>query len=532
MGSRFLKDAAAFLLACLAGAALVAYHHRAHFDPHIVWDGFTLPGFDAHVYVAMAEEPRTFTVGPWGYRVLLPALLNALLPPRSIVPGFEGAARASLVMASGLLFVYLRILGGTRRAALLAVLALMLSPSVGAVFANPFLVEPFALMLLLLALIAIEGEAGDGTIALSLVLLSLSKEIWVVLLPLVLLKGLREGPRDAALRTLRIGAPALGVQVLMRWMWMPPAAGGRADAGYLEALASIASSVPLFAPQYLLGGLTVAAVLALHEEEARAYLVRNAPTLFPLLGLPLLAAAYTGEGAANSFFADDVRRLLIYAIPFAAGLAIHLDPAHAATRELPAWPRFELFARSLVVALLIAPLALDRYSRADLSPTRDGPYVLGFARETLRTARRLDRGEKVVLDPAERRFAWGVSPPSELPKLRFFLRNGFGPIAHYGIHDIRMREAVATLILPVREPRRLQVTLTMDARESAWVTFLVGGKKVGEALVGPQAVVVTLDIAAEKLFRGDNPLELHCEKGMTAMPRLLRIELQPVAAAR
>ena len=78
MSSRFLKDAAGFLLACLIGAGLVAWHHRANFDPHIVWDGFTLPGFDAHVYVAMAEEPRVFTVGPWGYRILLPSLLGAV----------------------------------------------------------------------------------------------------------------------------------------------------------------------------------------------------------------------------------------------------------------------------------------------------------------------------------------------------------------------------------------------------------------------------------------------------------------------
>jgi hypothetical protein len=532
LGSPFRKDAAAFLLACLLGAALVAYHRQAHFDPHIVWGGFTLPGFDAHVYLAMAEEPRTFTVGPWGYRILLPSLLGTLLPPRLIVAGFEWAARASLVIASGLLFVYLRILGGTARAALVAVLTMMLTPSVGAVFANPFLVEPFALMLLLLALAAIEGEAGEGTIALSLVLLSLSKEIWILLLPLVFLGGLAEGPRSSTLRTLRIAGPALWVSALMRWMWAPQAAAGRTGGGVLEALASIAASVPLFASQYLLGGLTVAALLALRVEKAREYLARHALTLLALLVLPLFAAAYTGEGAATSFFTDDVRRLLIYVIPFAAGLAVHLDPAHAPARSLPAAPRFELFARAIVVALALAPLALDRYSRADLSTTRDGPYVLGFTRETLRTARRLERGEKVLFDPAERKFAWGVSPPSDLPKLRFFVRSGFGPLAHYGINDIRMRETAATLILPVLEPLRLQVTLIVDARESAWVTFLIGGRKAGEALVGPQAVVVTLDIPAEKLFRGDNPLELRCEKGVTAMPRLLRIELQPGAPAR
>ncbi len=478
----------------------------------------------------MAEEPRTFTVGPWGYRVLLPSILNIFLPPRSIVAGFDWAARLSLVAASGLLFVYLRILGGTRRAALLATAALMVTPSVGAVFANPFLVEPFGLLLLLIGLIAIEGDADEWSIALSLVALSLAKEIWVVLLPLVFIKALEDGPREAAVRTLRVAAPALWVSVLMRWMWAPQAASGRPDASYGEALITIASHVTDFAPHYLLGGLSLAALVALHKENAREYLIRNALTLFPLLALPLVAAAYTGEGAATSFFMDDVRRLLIYTIPFAAGLAVHLDPAQGPTRVLDSSPRLPWAARAVVIVLLIAPLTLDRYSRADLSTSRDGPYVLGFARETLRTARKLDRGEVVVFDPAERKFAWGVSPPRDLQKLRFFLRGGFGPLAHYGIHDIKMRETAATMILPVLEPRRVLMRLTMDARESAWVTFSSGGRKVGEALIGPQPVKVTLDIAGDRLFRGDNPLELHCDKGFTAMPRLLRIEIEQEAA--
>ncbi len=532
MGSRLLKDAAAFLLACLIGAALVTYHHRAHFDPHIVWDGFTLPGFDAHVYLAMAEEPRVFTVAPWGYRILLPSLLGTFLPPRLIVAGFDWAARASLVIASGLLFVYLRMLGATLRAALLAVLAMMLTPSVEAVFANPFLVEPFALMLLLIALIAIEAGAGSWTIALSLILLSLSKEIWILLLPVIFRKHLGEGVRPAGLQTLRMAAPALGVSVLSRWLWSPQAGAAPLRNDYLGALASIGWNVSIFAPQFLLGGLTVAALLALYRDGARAYLERHALTLLPLLALPLFAAAYTGDGAATSFFADDVRRLLIYVIPFAAALAVHLDPLHRRPLSLSSspWPQWP--ARALVIVLLIAPLALDRYSRIDLSTSRDGPYVLGFVRETLRTARKLNRGETVVLDPSERKFAWGVSPPGELQKLRFFLRSGFGPLAHYGVHDIKMHEASATLVIPVLEPRRLEIKATLDARESVWITFLAGGSKVGEALVGPQAVAVTLDIGGTRLFRGDNPIEMRCERAATALPRILRLELSQPPAAR
>lgn len=523
--SRTLKEVVGVFLVCLIGFGLVQYQHQAHFDPHVAWNGFTLPGFDAHAYVAMAEEPRIFTVAPWGYRILEPALIGAFLPPRLIVPGFDWVARGSLVAACGLLFIYLRIRGATMRAALLAVVGMMLTPSIGAVFENPFLVEPFALALLLIALIAIEGGAGEWVVALSLMTLSLSKEIWVFLLPLVFLKGLSSGARAAGLRTLRIAGPAIWMGLLMRWMWAPQAAVGSTSADYLGAIGAIGSNVAVWAPEFLLGGLALFGLLGLVRPAARAYLASHTPTLALLLALPLVAAAYTGEGAATSFFAGDVKRLLIYAIPIAAALAVHIDPGHEGVRSLPSSPRTQRVAMVIAILLLLAPAALDSYSRVDLSTSRDGPYVLGFARETLKTARRLDRGETVAFDPAERKFAWGVSPPNELTKLRFFLRDGFGPLAHYGIHEIRMRETRATLIIPILEPRPLKLTLTIDARESAWIAVLAGTSHLGEALIGPQTVQATFEIPAKSLFRGDNPIVLLCEKAANAVPRILRIEL-------
>jgi len=310
-------------------------------------------------------------------------------------------------------------------------------------------------------------------------------------------------------------------------MWAPRSVSDGGGVDYLAALGTVAANVVVFAPSYLLGGMTVAALIALRSEEARDYLRRHALTIPALLVLPLLAAVYTGEGAATSFFADDVLRLLIYAIPFMAGLAVHLDPDHGPPRELPDAPRFDRVAMVAVLVLLVTPFGLDRYSRADLSTSRDGPYLLGFTRETLRTARKLDRGETVVLDPQERKFAWGVSPPNELQKLRFFLRSGFGPLAHYGIHDIRMRGSRAALVLPMLTPRGLRATLVMDAKESAWITFMAREVKIGEALLGPQPVAVTLDISADRLFRGDNVIELQSEKAVAATPRILRLELVP-----
>lgn len=516
----------------MIGAVLVQYHRQAHFDPHTAWDGFTLPGFDAHVYVAMAEEPRVFTVGPWGYRILLPGLIGTFLPPRLIVPGFEWTARASLVAASGLLFVYLRVLGGTIRAALLAVGAVMLTPSVDRVFANPFLVEPVALALLLVALISIEISANTWMVALALIVLSLTKEIWLFLVPLILIRNLADGVRSATLSTVRVAGPALWLAAWMRWRWSPQTGVSTSGTDYGAALGSVASNITSFAPEFLLGGLAVLGLIALRKEEARDYLKEHFLTLLGFLALPLLAATYTGEGAATSFFADDVRRLLIYALPFAAALAVRLDPVaeHPLPLTLFSNPRFERGAMSLVLASTLSPLMLDPYSRADLSTSRDGPYVLGFTRETLKTARKLERGETVVLDPEERKFAWGVSPPNELSKLRFFLRDGFGPLAHYGVHDIRMRETNATIIVPLFAPRALTLALTMDAETSAWVTVMAGSNRLGEILVGPQAVRAAFEIPAANLFRGDNPIELRCDKAASAVPRVVRIELSQTPA--
>ena len=518
----------------MIGAGVVYVHHRSHFDPHTAWDGFTLPGFDAHVYVAMAEEPRVFTVAPWGYRILLPELIGTFLPPRFIVPGFEWAARISLVVAAGLLFAYLRLVGATLRAALVVMTLAMLTPPVRAVFENPFLVEPFALCLLLLSLIAIQGRASSWFVALALVLLSLSKEIWVFLLPLVFVRHLEdEDCRSAFRKTLLTATPALWVQIAMRFIWRSQATQ-TGDASLLPDLATsigiVANHIGTWSLDYAIGGLALLAVVALKREAARDYLQEVIFTLLPLLALPLYAAAYTGDGVATSFFAGDVRRLLIYLIPFAAALATHLDRDHGPARELPASRvKVRRAALALVLAFLVAPASLIRYSRVDLSTSRDGPYVLGFVRETRRTARLLERGQAVIFDPAERRFAWGVSPPNELSRLRFFLRDGFGPLAHYGIHDIRTRGAVATLLVPLVAARPVSLTLTVDARETGWITLHAAGTKVGEVLVGPQAVKVSVTLPQEALFPGDNSIELRLSSPTIGV-RILRIELRQAAA--
>ena len=65
------------------------------------YDRFVLPAFDGHVYDAMAENPRVFTLAPWGYRLLEPWMVH-LLPVSSSARGFYWL---NLVLLSSAVFV-------------------------------------------------------------------------------------------------------------------------------------------------------------------------------------------------------------------------------------------------------------------------------------------------------------------------------------------------------------------------------------------------------------------------------------------
>ena len=66
----------------------------------------------------MAEQPRFFTVAPWGHRVLTPWLASAI-PVRNIARAFRIVTFTALLAAGGLLFLYLRALGHGMPAAVL-----------------------------------------------------------------------------------------------------------------------------------------------------------------------------------------------------------------------------------------------------------------------------------------------------------------------------------------------------------------------------------------------------------------------------
>jgi hypothetical protein len=189
--------------------------------------------------------------------------------------------------------------------------------------------------------------------------------------------------------------------------------------------------------------------------------------------------------------------VLLAALPRAWG-----SPPATATA---AFRHGSLVAGAAAAAVLLSPLALDRYRRADLQGPRDGPYVLAFCRETLRTARRLQRGDSVTFDPAEREFQWGVSDPGRLDRMRWFLRAGWGPLPHYSSGEPATRGGRAELIVPAPAPRPLDLRLHLDAALPAAGALHVNGRAVGSWRAPGEGA---WRLPPEALFRGDNVVTL------------------------
>ncbi len=504
------------LLALLLAAAIVAFR-VSRLDDRVAHDRFHLPAFDAYAYVAMAESPTVFTVAPWGYRVLTPLVVE-LLPGRDLIGGFRRLTYAGLVIACALTFLFLRRLGHGSIASLLGAAALAASGPVGEVIEYPYLVEPLALALEAAFLLALESGAGPGVLALVSVLAASNKELQVLLLPLVFLARFdRDGIRLATGKLLAVAAAALGTTALLRWGWapvvslpsLPPSGswGGILDNLWHHRAETLRG--------LMLSGLLPLAVAGACLRRARPYLRRYSFLLAVTLGFPFVAWMNVGETRPLALFGRNTDRLLIFAVPAILPLALlalealFRRPAHAPEPsrtpprgvEQAAWAAAALSLAALVVGL-------DRYTRADLRGSRDGPLVLAFCRETLRTAGRVERGDDVSFETARQRYAWGVSPPAEMGRMRWFLREGWGALPHYGMGDAVVRDRVATLVVPCLQPRRLAMTLRLEAASPVPVGFSINARPLRQSLVGPGVTAVALDVPGELLFRGDNLLGL------------------------
>ena len=365
----------------------------------------------------------------------------------------------------------------------------------------------------------------------------LTKELFLLLPPLLLLArpdGL--GWRRALRAALLAAVPALLVLLLLRFHWTPHLRTPHAPWN-LELLRAAAATFreqwPDTARALLLSGLMPLALLGALCRAARPYLKRYGYLALLCVLLSLLAWINVPSPVPVALFGANTERLLLYALPLLIPLAlVALERLlrRAALVPVPAGGRSRLLegvgAAGLCVALLLPLLGVDRYRRLPLHEPRDGPLLLAFCRESLRTARRIERGEEVRLDPAQLRFAWGVSDPGGLFEMRWFLREGWGPLAHYGIDDVRMREPRATLVLPCLRPRDVGVTLQLVAAGPASFDVTLNGARAGRLDVAAGQSDVALRVPAPLLFRGDNLLTLSAVDGAPRGIRLLRYRLR------
>jgi len=519
------------VLALLLAALAIAVQYRRFQDPHVVHDRWDLPAFDAYAYVAMAERPAVFTVAPWGYRVLTPALVHVL--PGNAVRGFRDHMFGGLVLASALLYVFLRRLGHGEGPALLATAAFALSPAVAEVVRYPFLVEPLTVALQIAFLLALASGWGVPTLALVALLGALSKELSLMLVPLVFFVRLpMQGWRRAALATVGVAAPAAAATLILRLYWVPHIEGPTMNLG-LSTLQLVAArlleSWRETLSGLLLAGLTPIAAVGAFTPAARPFLRRYGYLLAVTLALPLVAWINIGGPRPMAFFGPNTLRLLLFALPGLLALALfalHRVWPHHTAPPPPGPPSHwrEGAAAVLVLAGLGGLLfGFDRYRRVDLRGFRDGPLVLALSRESLRTARRLANGNPVTWDPQTSRYAWGLDNPREMDRMRWFLRDGWGERPHYGVGEMTTVAPRASFLLPLLAPQPVSVTLSLRAPAEGSLALFANGRPAGHVAVGRDARETTFALPPAALFRGDNVVSFEAVPGTT----ILRITLRP-----
>jgi len=518
------------LLAVLVSAAAIVTRELEYFA--VAYDRFHLPAFDGHVYVAMAENPGYFTVAPWGYRVLNPWLIRAVtLPFRDLVPAFFWSTVLCLGAGGALLFLYLRRLGHGELACLLGVALYGVSGPVGQVVRYQFLAEPLTFLLEMALLLALESGAPLPLLALVGILGALSKEFFLLLLPLVyFVRRQRHGDgralRDAAIVVL----PAAIVSVALRHYWTPhiqPPLPAFAPATLAMAAERLGESWREWWGAALLMGLTPLAVLGGLRTRARQLVPRGTYLFMVTIASPLVNPV--------TFLALDIDRLLLYALPAVIPLALvafdRVVP-HVTTRGEPHGTRpwaSRASAACTVAAMAVPFLVVDRYRRVDMQGARDATVMLAVFRESLDTAAKLESGDEFAFDPSSGRYSLGLSKPFDLSQLRhvrWFLGDGWGERAPRRAGDVVMEGPEATLLLPCLVPRDLVADLSLDAPAEARLAVQANGRPVGDLLVGPEVKGATLRIPRAVLFRGDNALTLTSLRSSQPRVRLHRFSIR------
>lgn len=493
---------------CLAALAFRAYENRG-----IVYDRFHLPAFDGHVYAAMAEEPRVFTLAPWGYRLLAPSLVR--LSPWNAARGF-GILTPLALFASGLgVFACARRLGQGAVPSALAAAAFLLSEPVAQILRYVLLVEPTTLALESLFLYALASGAAWPLVALVGLLGVASKEFFLLLLPAFFFARRAAGVGRALLETVGVVAPALVFTVALRVWWTPD----------VSSAGSVTPSPALVVDRLRLWALTrpgAAATLAVVAALAIAGALASGGSRGWRAAFGSVAAVAFGAPFLNpsDFSAADLPRLHVYVLPALAPFVLRGFSRLWPHEEQPASPAptppaARIAAAAAIAAVLLSPFALlDRYRRLDLRADGDADRVLAFLRGTLTASSRLAAGEAVDQTAVR-------APTDDAPgtRLRWFARDGWQP----GDGVAVAAGPRAVVVIPARPPGATVALLSLSPA-SPDLRVSIGGRPLEAEWTAEGLRVV---VPRDALLRGDNPLALSRAPGGPPL-ELRRLRLAPL----
>lgn len=296
-------------------------------------------GFDAHIYLAMAESPRVFTMPPYGYRIAVPLLAHLL--PLEVEASFFALTVLGLVSTLTLAYVFLRQLGFGHGMALLGLSFVGAAPEIAVFLKNYFLVDPSSIALVVALFIVIERGWSAGATALLLLVASLFKESAFFVLPVLYLRaaGGWRWDRRAAWRVSWICLPAVAAALFLRFGWggeftgfpyrLPWSVPRRPWVGSLEAYTEYWRG--------LFGYLWLIAVANAFTDRWREFALRYVP--YFLVVVAQLIVPLNSE------------RLLFYSFPFIVPLA--LAEFQRMKDELPEW--FPLLCTVLFFCYLFMP---------------------------------------------------------------------------------------------------------------------------------------------------------------------------------
>jgi len=483
------------------------------------FDRFVLPAFDGHVYAAMAESPRVFTLAPWGYRILEPWIVH-ILPAPSAAAGFFWLNLGLLAATVCVLFAWLTRLGFSHAAAALSTSAFALSPPLRGIMDYQVLVDPLAL--LLAALVLHESVKPRVLVLIALFsAIAISKEAglsFLVVTPLAFIP--RHGWKRGAALTGLVVAPALALTLILRMSWGNPAPSE--PFSILNTLMErINSSAPSVAAAATLSGLTLLAFIGLFRETSTALRIQGLVLWF-LTFLLLLSNPY-------QYSAFDLPRLSVYAWPALLPLALSglgFKRSLQDSLELGRNSTRAVAGSGLVLLVVLGAVAsTDSYDRAPFEPSPDPVAMLGRLRESLKAAQVLEEGGALSFDAESGRFAMPVTERfnlTEARQQRWFLYRGFGPDAAFGSGTPAF-EGQAEILAPLFSAQPTRLTIAFDGAPDKRVNVSVGGVSVGWALADQTAVELILPKAA--LVRGDNIMRLDGPEGVPIQLRSFSLRL-------